>query len=179
MQIDILFQQFVSTSLESPLLSLYRNPQHAERFLVGQCIICDQQEILMSSYEETGAWDGFCLCKTSSIFRIERQTAYLRGLTHSTSPWIQVEAIGDAWASFWNLAITNKLIVQIQYKINKTMYGFPITFTENTVKIQRVCRDGHVGSLCWVNKAYFLLASCESTEDREIMERWRNRNETD
>ena len=167
MKSGALLSHFISKSRE--IIAIYLNPLHCDRFIVGQYLVHDDNNLVVSAYDENGDYDGLYLCNLESVFRIEKNCEYLNNVKEKIQDYSESICFsGDIWRDYWE-HFHNRL-VKIRCKKN-SFYGFPVFCTESSISFLRIYRNGKRGKQCRIKKGDFIMSCCGS-EEKKVYENY-------
>ncbi len=157
--------------LRNKLLAVYCNETDTNTFIVGKVLTADQDGIMLSLFAPDGSRDGFCLCAWERIFCIETDSRYLIDL-EKCLPECQTWD-GNPWDLFLDYARTHQRIIQLEdFQGKRIMFGIPVSYTQDTLAIRRVCLDGRQGEIYRLKRKNIAMMICDSIDERLLQKRY-------
>jgi len=149
------------------LLAVYIDENDTSKFLVGSIWGADGKWIGLDLYSEESVADGICICAGDSVYRIERESEYLKGMR--VPDGVSEKCDSDMWNVFLDSAELNKDVIQITFNDKRRkLYGIPIRHMKDCVVLCRIYVNGNIGNEISVNKSDIKLIVSRSKTEQKI-----------
>ena len=123
------------------LLAVYCNPSKTDKFLVGLPLKVTRNFLLLYLLSSDMQFDRICLCSIKTIYRIEKESTYLRKLPYCVPK--NMTFINDPWNDLLSYAERKKLVVKVTLNTNSSpIYGISQQHTEKTFTFRIVNQEG-------------------------------------
>lgn len=95
------------------LLAVYVNSRHTNRFIVGSVQAADDECAILSLYDSSGKPDGIGLILLDSVYRIEKDTIYLKKFGIDFTHGARFLICDNTWNYFLNMATVQQRLLTI------------------------------------------------------------------
>ena len=144
-------------------LAVYYNPSKPDHFFVGIPLKVTNNFLLLYLLSTDMHWGEVCLCSTKSVYRIEKNSMYLRQLS-STFPEMTNYNFTDPWHECLQYAEVHNLVIRITFfHKEKVLRGIPLQHTENGITIKRINKKGEAGRIYNIDCSKVATLICEGT----------------
>ncbi len=151
------------------LLAVYVNSRHTNRFIVGSVQAADDECAILSLYDSSGKPDGIGLILLDSVYRIEKDTIYLKKFGIDFTHGARFLICDNTWNYFLNMATVQQRLLTITMLGGKKIRGFIEKFDDDKMSLnilfpkkasKRLVHRMHIAWICF-----------DSQDEREIENR--------
>lgn len=151
------------------LLAVYVNSQRTDRFIVGSAQAADDKCAILSLYDSSGKPDGIGLILLDSVYRLEKDTIYLKKLDIDLTHGARFLTCDNVWNYFLNMATVQQRLLTITMRGGKKVRGFIEKFNNDEILLNILLPQNTSKRL--VHRMHIAWICFDSQDEREIENR--------
>lgn len=148
---DLLNNLISESQKKETLLSIYDNKNDIDKFYVGYVAEIFDDSILLYSYNENGEEDGYLLIRLVDIFKIEKESIYLKSLsflvqqntsTNRKLNWKIRNGREEGVAEMISMCHEQKILVTIKLIYEDYIVGYVVEDDDEFLFIEAYSKNG-------------------------------------